>query len=327
MGSLVSGVKAHEVSIARHDFVSALHLWRLAGWTPVAFSASFALFPSLLAQRSASVWAQRLKRNLAFHTADHNSTRWSAPRQRRAPRRRRRCNRGMGTNTSTGRHWHWNLTEYLLSHDLRHWNTHCLNWDTGYGRSTTCVATCGIGTVCWSVEICGTSTALSTICVRICAPKRPSLMPATSFTPSRNSCFLPSTQGLQPRIRILDRTDHRAFARQQRQTWTQGLCRCTQHSQAPLPCETGLVECVGLVGCCTCGVLWSRCSELPTASWPKSARVYSGYGPGPTRMAPPPWQGGGSTRAPALTYVSAGANIVIHVVKNCLSSRKNWKNK
>ena len=37
------------------------------------------------------------------------------------------CKTGVGTNTSTGRHWHWNLTEYLLSHDLRHWNIHCLN--------------------------------------------------------------------------------------------------------------------------------------------------------------------------------------------------------
>ena len=32
-------------------------------------------------------------------------------------------------------------------------------------------------------------------------------------------------------------------------------------------------------------------------------------------MAPPPRQGGGSTRAPALTYVSAGAGgVVVHVV-------------
>ena len=31
-------------------------------------------------------------------------------------------------------------------------------------------------------------------------------------------------------------------------------------------------------------------------------------------MAPPPRQGGGSTRAPALTFVSAGAGVVVHVV-------------
>ena len=31
-------------------------------------------------------------------------------------------------------------------------------------------------------------------------------------------------------------------------------------------------------------------------------------------MAPPPKQGGGGTRAPALTYVSAGAGVVVHVV-------------
>ena len=29
---------------------------------------------------------------------------------------------------------------------------------------------------------------------------------------------------------------------------------------------------------------------------------------------PPVWQGGGDTRAPALTYVSAGAGVVVHVV-------------
>ena len=35
---------------------------------------------------------------------------------------------------------------------------------------------------------------------------------------------------------------------------------------------------------------------------------------GTTRVAPPPRQGGGGTRAPALTYVSAFAGVVVHVV-------------
>ena len=46
-------------------------------------------------------------------------------------------------------------------------------------------------------------------------------------------------------------------------------------------------------------------------------------------MARPPRQGGGGTRAPALTYVSVGAGVLVHVVvpggggftvQNCLSS-------
>ena len=52
----------------------------------------------------------------------------------------------------------------------------------------------------------------------------------------------------------------------------------------------------------SCGL---GCGELPTASWPKSARVYCGYRPGPIRVIPPPRQGGGGTRAPPLTYVTA----------------------
>ena len=38
----------------------------------------------------------------------------------------RSANTGLGTNTSTDHHWHWYLTEHLVSHDLRYWNLHCL---------------------------------------------------------------------------------------------------------------------------------------------------------------------------------------------------------
>ena len=49
-------------------------------------------------------------------------------------------------------------------------------------------------------------------------------------------------------------------------------------TMAPLPCETSAFrETVGLVVCLVAVVLWSRCSEQPTASWPKSARVYCLY--------------------------------------------------
>ena len=41
--------------------------------------------------------------------------------------------------------------------------------------------------------------------------------------------------------------------------------------------------------------------ELPTASGPKSARVYCGYRPGPTRVALPSRQDDGNVRAPALS--------------------------
>ena len=59
------------------------------------------------------------------------------------------------------------------------------------------------------------NSARSTICVRICGTKMAisstsSIMPATSFTPSRNSCLLPLT-------RVLGRADHRAVDRQQRE--------------------------------------------------------------------------------------------------------------
>ena len=63
------------------------------------------------------------------------------------------------------------------------------------------------------------------------------------------------------------------------------------------------------------GLLWSRCSSLPTASWPKSARVFCGYWPDP-----PVWHlhpgrvVEGGTRAPALTFVTGGAGVVVHVV-------------
>ena len=49
----------------------------------------------------------------------------------------------------------------------------------------------------------------------------------------------------------------------------------------------------GLVSC-----LWF---ELPTASGPKSARVYCGYRPGPTRVTLPSRQDDENVRAPALS--------------------------
>ena len=66
----------------------------------------------------------------------------------------------------------------------------------------------------------------------------------------------------------------------------------------------------GLVSCLVAVVLWSRCSELPTASPANQARVYCWY----TRVIPPPRQGGGGTRAPALTYVATSGGVVVHVV-------------
>ena len=88
-----------------------------------------------------------------------------------------------------------------------------------------------------------------------------------------------------------------------------------------------LLECVGLVGC-RVTVFFG----LGAASNPQPLdRSQHGctVGPGPTRVAPPPRQGGGGTRAPALTYVSAGAGVIVLVVvlcrggitvQNCLSS-------
>ena len=54
------------------------------------------------------------------------------------------------------------------------------------------------------------------------------------------------------------------------------------------------------------GCLWSHCGELPTA-FPRK-------GTGPTREIPPPRQGGGGTKAPAVTYVATIGGVVVHVV-------------
>ena len=117
------------------------------------------------------------------------------------------------------------------------------------------------------------------------------------------------TQGLQPRIRILERTVHCAFVvvaiklelrvllkvrsalvhivtavhstseaptRPQDVDWA--LVQHESATMAPLPCGTSASrKTVGLVVCFVAVVLLSRCYELPTASWPKSARVYCGY--------------------------------------------------
>ena len=51
--------------------------------------------------------------------------------------------------------------------------------------------------------------------------------------------------------------------------------------------------------------------ELPTASGPKSARVYCGYRPEPTRVTRPSRQDDGDVRAPAL---SRAVCVVVQVV-------------
>ena len=77
---------------------------------------------------------------------------------------------------------------------------------------------------------------------------------------------------------------------------------------------------VGLVQC-----MWT---ELPTASGPKSARVYFGYRPVPTRCGPPPRQYGGGIRAPVLACVECVCVevVAVHVcsggrfvVQHCVS--------
>ena len=60
---------------------------------------------------------------------------------------------------------------------------------------------------------------------------------------------------------------------------------------------------IGLVMC-----LWTK---LPTASRPKSARVYCGCRPGPTRVTPPSRQDDGNVRAPALSRAGC---VVVQVV-------------
>ena len=50
----------------------------------------------------------------------------------------------------------------------------------------------------------------------------------------------------------------------------------------------------------TFGLLMCLWFELPTASGPKSARMYCGYRPGPTRVTLPSRQDDGNVRAPAL---------------------------
>ena len=71
-------------------------------------------------------------------------------------------------------------------------------------------------------------------------------------------------------------------------------------------------ETVGLVGCRVVLVLLCVVYELPTASLASQARVYCGYRP--TRVMPPPRQGGGDIRAPALACVLAVACCTAHVV-------------
>ena len=61
----------------------------------------------------------------------------------------------------------------------------------------------------------------------------------------------------------------------------------------------------------TFGLVMYLLTELPTASGPKSTRVYCGYGLGPTRVTPPSRQDDGDVRAPAL---SRAVCVVVQVV-------------
>ena len=100
------------------------------------------------------------------------------------------CSTGVGTNTSTGHYWHWNLTEHFVSHDLRYWNFHCpqlRHWIWSIDRSW-----------CLAAQALAVGQDTSAARAQFIPPSPSSIMPATSFTPSRNSCFLPLTQGLQP---------------------------------------------------------------------------------------------------------------------------------
>ena len=103
-------------------------------------------------------------------------------------------------------------------------------------------------------------------------------------------------QRLQPRIRILESTDHRAFAvatiklelkvlleirntlvHIETRTRLQIVDRAL--GDHTLRCQAGLhrpVKTVGLVGLSRHVCLWSHCSELPTASLASQARVYCG---------------------------------------------------
>ena len=67
---------------------------------------------------------------------------------------------------------------------------------------------------------------------------------------------------------------------------------------------------VGLVVGRVAIILWSRCGELAIASPRKGTGVlwvWSG-------VIPPPKQGGGSIRAPVLTYVVMLGGVVVHMV-------------
>ena len=139
-------------------------------------------------------------------------------------------------------------------------------------------------------------------------------------------------EGLQPRIRILECTDHRAFAvvatklelrvpLEVRNTlvhivtavhstfepWTRlqdvdrALVERGTATCAPLPCETSS----SCEKCCwahwmswLCSVVIVLC-EQPTASLASKARVYCGFRPGPTCVTPPSRQDDGNVRAPA----------------------------
>ena len=120
---------------------------------------------------------------------------------------------GVGTGTSTFfHHWYWNLLEHLLSHDLRHWNVHCLQlrfW-------------------IWSLDrLCGDLRHWPLLNGRGLRHVRSSFHHLRRDPRHENGDLFafgvihvvaqplfPSfdTQGLQPRIRILESTDHCAFA-------------------------------------------------------------------------------------------------------------------
>ena len=68
--------------------------------------------------------------------------------------------------------------------------------------------------------------------------------------------------------------------------------------QAPLPCE----------------YVWALVVLSYPASGPKSARVYCGCRPGPTRVTPPSKQDDGNVRAPSLARAVCVAVQVVAVV-------------
>ena len=123
-----------------------------------------------------------------------------------------------------------------------------------------------------------------------------SITPATLFTPSRNSCFLPSTHKdfnhesgflnalTTARLLLLPSNLSSGCSSKYATLWLTSWLRCAQlpgpdcrmwivllltMGLQPFRYHAGLhcpVKTAGLVGCLVAVVLWSRCGELPKAS-------------------------------------------------------------